>query len=473
MADSDTSPDGGEAPLPSQASPWTAPAHCQSPRSLGARLVPPTQADLLLLTAVGVVALALFVLARTVVFGQHVSANAGLGADGVFYGRMSRGLPAPYPWGQRFVLPDLIHLMHLSVQNLSSGFLWVNSISLALVGIGASMLTRRVALECGASRARAAYAAILAGALLAILPLGFRWIWFDPALVDPFAAALGVWWYLTFTSRSARLQWCGVPLAGLAAAAHQFWAPILVAGTLARMLTQRNPASTRLGQASLASIGLGVYAYLTVPTTGAGVDGSISSLIKPLAGFFGSQTAIQSLVWSALFAFGLLPLVLVCSNAPIRGASAWWWRSHPGAISLAAPMLMMTAACVLESIAVGGDEQRHLFYESTPFILALVLGYCATNRHADVNLLVALLLSMIVWQPLFTARGTGMGCGFFSPQFCWPGVAWQLSVDMHGLLRPILLWALLVAATSIVRKMRSRPAPTTLVEVDDGRGRPA
>ncbi|HVA20903.1 MAG TPA: hypothetical protein VNN74_02260 [Candidatus Micrarchaeia archaeon] len=400
------------------------------------------------------VAVALIAVVRTLLLAGHINANGGLGYDGINYDGMVRGVVQPAPWGQRIVLPELIRLLHLPSQDIPRAFLLVNMAALAAIVAGAFILARRLALAGGADPVRARAAALIVGSLLISMTAGFRWIWFYPVLVDPFASALGVWWYASATTPSRTRQWLGVPLAGLAAATHQFWGPIIVAGALARIVLARDRSDRRIFLAGIASTAVGVLASAAVPTHGRDPSDTLNSMIGHIGSMVHTSYGVENLTFAMLVSFGLLPITLIgaaisqrrrLAGAPTHGASAR---------SLAAPMLVMTACCLLESVAVGGDEQRHLFYAGAPFILAITLGCCATRRSGDLNLVLAILVSLVIWQPFHVASGSHVGYGYFSPQFAGAGVQSRLIGDLRRIALPAVAWIAIALTAGAVARWR-------------------
>lgn len=400
--------------------------------------------DLFLSLMVATVALAVAVAVLTIVRAHHIQENGGLGSDGVMYAGMVRGLLEPAPWGQRILSPFIVHLLDPSTAHLVNAFLLVNMVAFAAIVAGAGVLARRIALRGHASPRNAWVAAIMTGALLVVLPFGFRWIWFDPVLVDPVASALGVWWFVASTSGPMPIRWAAIPLAGLAVVAHQIWGPILVAGTITQIVASRDRASLRVSLATLIAISAGIWTDLAAPTRGTlGLD-TLQEAIQAYVTFADTAYNAENLTWALLFTFGILPLVLGRREVVRSILSMRWWTGRPREAAIILPIGTMAVLCVLESIAVGNDEQRYFFYASAPFLVPLVVAYTAINPAATIRLMVASIASITVWQPFYSGvEGTGMA-SFFSPQFSPPGVVARLGTTLEALTLPAMLSLVIV-----------------------------
>src|SRR5919108_6182897 len=216
------------------------------------------------LAAIAAASLAIASAAYVVALGQHVGWNHGCGDDGLEYCSMVLGIPVIDPYSRRLLAPWLIHLLTTDLAQLPTAFFLVNLAGLLVMAAGAAVLTHRLALRLQARRARARWAALLAGSLVILSPMGFAFLSYYPVLVDDIAGAFAIGWLLCFLSR--RWFWLSLPLAALAVLTREPWLSVMATIAVTRLLLQRDRlniwrcAATLMAVAMATGLGLAVAA---------------------------------------------------------------------------------------------------------------------------------------------------------------------------------------------------------------------
>ncbi|MDP9325727.1 MAG: hypothetical protein M3O87_04225 [Candidatus Dormibacteraeota bacterium] len=415
---------------------------------------------LLELVAPAVVLLAAASAAFAVFQTVHPDISQCAACDGNEYLKMVDGSPVPSPRGRRILLPILIGLLHLDHDGQVTAFLVVNMAAILLVAVGTGAIVWIASRRAGIEPRRAATAAIVAGAVFLVLPMGLRWTWYYPVLVDPFAIALVIGWLLLSISRSSSLRWAGVAVAAAAVLAREPAIIVLPAAALTQLYYSRDRrAQLPLAAATILAVALGAVVTSLVPVTG---DLRGNPLV--FAASWGVIRIIDpafrgDLAWSLLVGFGFLPLLWLRRPRSLQAVIEADVSNGP---PLLMPLVTLLVVGTLVSIVGGAETQRYLLAAS-PFALALVMIHVAQNPALDIELAVLLAASFLAWQPFTSLLDPAQADQFFAGIYYvlrHAGDAAHWLTDGLWIALPLLVGWLVVAVggAAIARMQRRRPA---------------
>lgn len=385
---------------------------------------------------------------------RHVSWAEGCGDDGSMYCGMAQGTVVLHPYSRRILLPLLIGLFHLS-RELPTAFLVANLTFIAFTAAGTWLLARRLALSFGAPASRASSAGVIAAALLVVAPMGFRWTWFYPTLVDPPATAFLLAWVLLFADGRRRARWLSLVPAVLAVLSRESTAPVMLAGVVLAAVQWRDARRVALSAATTVLL-LGATALvLALPGIATKTDSLYGYSTGLLGRYFGSRLGLAEVAWPVLFAVGLFPVL---------AAIAFPWRRRRDR-QPALPLFLLTLVVATLAIGlVGGLDMDRFLFSVAPFIFSLAMAEVAARPQHDVDALLCLAASIIVWQPFRAVDGTRQGMAeFFSPQWVsLQAASHRLSGDMRAIALPLAAWVLLAAARRWIIRVPRGPSPAQL-----------
>ncbi len=340
--------------------------------------------------------------AFTVVTGNRIGWNGGCGDDGLQYCQMASGEVVFRPWSRRILLPFLVRVLSFGHDHVPGIFLALNLIALAAIAAGAFVLTSRLGRHLGADEGRLRLMAWLSSFLIILMPFGFHWISFYPTLVDPFAAALMLWWFLAATARDRWARWASIALALLAVIAREGNLVVIAAVLVAQVVVDRSSDRRKIAVATLGAIVLGgVIAFRGPGLPNATGDPLIRFMVNSLKEF-GGVDGLKELFWMILFTWGVLSVLA------LRSVGSWFRRIRRSGTSLAA-LAVPAAVCLLVHLplaVVGGYEVDRYLFPAAPFLLAFLLADAAVARRRDAELALAVLASVIIWRLFVVFDGT-------------------------------------------------------------------
>jgi hypothetical protein len=309
--------------------------------------------------------------------------------DGESYCAMARGHPGVYPFSGRIVMPAIVRLIHYG--SLSARFRAVGMASLVLAAIATFALGRIAASRVGASPAQARDIGVIAGSLTVVMVWGVKAVWSEPVLTDTTATAFGVATVaLIFSNRDRLLPWIGIATA-LTVCTRETWAvPLALVGII--LLFRR----ARVGAVVLAGVAFGWLIVLGQPHVG-----SDNSLYKAWGAFqFHFGEGFEDYAWQTAVVVGLLPLLVLSSLKWLLPRAREQWIDRD-------PLLICLGALVLGNLAmatIGGIEVTRLSSPIVPFVAVLAL-VCAVRRRRQLETIVVVVGSILVWEPWQVNRG--------------------------------------------------------------------
>lgn len=375
---------------------------------------------------------------------DRVAWNGGCGDDGLEYCRMALGHEARQPWSRRFLLPSGLHLLGISRPHLVDSFLVVNVLALVFTALATAVLTWRIARMLGAVRSRARAAALLSLPIVLLFPFAFHWTLFYPVLIDDFSLVFAMSWFLLATTKEPRWQWVAIAPAALAVLSRESWLVVIASAVLARMLVARRRESIKIGVVSLLALAVcGALVFtrkgLPNPTT----EDVFAYAGAHLRRWFTSFYGFKELCWMMFFSLGVIPLI---QFRKLKVVSALW-QAEPRQRILVSQLIVVVGALVVVSISLGSDVHRYLF-AAAPFVTALALATVARYPPLDLELILCVTASLLVWSPFARLDGSrARYLEFFSPQYTGM-TSERLRADLRVSAPALLAWLILIVIKS-------------------------
>lgn len=363
---------------------------------------------------------------------------------------MALGHEAQQPWSRRFLLPSTLHVLGVSKQHVVTSFLIVNVLALVFTAVATAVLTWRIARMLGTGRSRARAAALLSAPIISLLPFAFHWTLFYPVLIDDFSLAFVMSWFLLATAKHQRWHWFAIAPAALAVFSRESWLVVIASGALARMVVDRRRKSIEIGVVTLLVLAVcGAIVFtrrgLPNPTT----EDVLASAKAHLRRWFTSVYGLKELIWMVLFSLGFLPLIQLRK----LHAVAALWHEGPRPRLLVSQLVTVVGAVVVVGISLGSDVHRYLF-AAAPFVTALAIATVARYPPLDLELVLCVAASLLVWSPFARLDGSrARYLEFFSPQYIGM-VSERLRADIRAATPALLVWLILVVIRSRSRLPR-------------------
>ena len=374
------------------------------------------------------------------------------GNDGHQYCLMARGITAEHPYSRRLLLPALARALSWTGMRIPDAFLVLNLVAFVVILVIAARLALYVADRAGVGQERWSFA-VIAASLLVIAPLGFRWIWYYPALVDPAAAALGLAWLIVATSGDRRCHITAVVLAFLTVLCRDAWAPLIIITAIVILIVRipRRRADLAVAGATVVAVGVALWLGARSPGLPNSVtDDTVGYARSQIAHFTQTRQGLEELLFDLIFGLGLIPLVLLTGGALRRRVG------HDVRLTAA---VSVAVATIVIAPPEGLDVSRYVLFGAAPIVFAFV-ARAGGSRRAAATLFILLAASAGFWRPDRAIRGTLSDYfSYFSPVYLGPTEAADHLVS--GLIAAGIAAAAAGAVIAIVigaARVRSHPA---------------
>jgi hypothetical protein len=333
--------------------------------------------------AMAAAGVALLAVAWQVATSAFIELNDHCGSDGQGYCNIAEGRRADAPYHRRILLSLVVRALTPHLGTVVQRFFVLNVLAALAVSALTALLVRRMARGIGRP-----WAALLAGALMALNPYTWHWVLSYPVITDVAATALLLGWVL-LALRGSSLT---VPLAAALVLTRDSYAVPLAFGAVA-LFAQHRPR--HLIVANLVAVVVAAAFLLTLPSNPGTDVGLVDTVAKPLQENFGSPYRLATLGWYFLFGLGLLPIALLAVYVRDRRAD----RSARRGDAATETLLAAVAAGTIVAAVIGGwDVSRYLL--ATCALLVSVL--CARLADGGLPYAVAVPLlvgTVLVWRP--------------------------------------------------------------------------
>ena len=315
---------------------------------------------------------------------RWIDLNGYCGFDGSAYCQMAAGRLVAEPFSRRPVAPLLVRA--IPAGSVIHRFMAVDVVSIAVAAGLLFVLTRRVARELCSDPRRSNAGGVVAASLLVLNP----WVWHAamtyPALTDPLSLALGLGWLVALVGNR---PWMSLALAGPTVLCREAWAPPMLLALVVCWFLMSDHRPVWVANAALvieaSALALNLPrlqvpgpSYTTVANT------QIQEHFATFQGFARfSWMAAAGLGFVALLGVVLMPVA---------------WRRGAGARALIGVVLALAAGHVVMAV-LGGSDMDRLLVPAAALLTAVTVGTVARFRTLDAAAAVAVLASLIVWQP--------------------------------------------------------------------------